>query len=497
VTALNSDSLADRVNAGDARALARLLSLVEDGDERARSVVKDLKPPADTARVIGLTGSPGAGKSTVTSALIRAFRDRDLKTAVLAVDPTSPFSGGALLGDRVRMQDHATDPGVFIRSMGSRGQLGGLAAAAPQAIRVLGAAGYQVILVETVGVGQAEVEVASAADTTVVLVVPGMGDSIQAAKAGVLEAADVLVVNKADRPDTQAAVRDLRAMVALASGAWKPPIVTTVATAGEGIDELVRQLDRHWAWLADSGERDRRRLARARDEVAALAFGAVRGRLRVPDELAARVADGSRAPHEAAEELLAGIGFPVRLSRTYPSFPPVRNVSGVRKALGLPFDPIDRAAHIWQHRFGPSSAMAAVTSIMRAQQILLAELDAILRPYGLTFARYEALVLLSFSRAGALPLRVMGERLMVHPTSVTNTVDRLEAQGMVVRRPNPDDGRGRLAEITERGRDAVRVATRDLMTAEFGMAEYSEAERDGIFALLRGLRLTAGDFTED
>jgi DNA-binding MarR family transcriptional regulator len=172
-------------------------------------------------------------------------------------------------------------------------------------------------------------------------------------------------------------------------------------------------------------------------------------------------------------------------------------VSGVRKALELPFDPIDRAARIWEHRFGPSSAMAAVTSIMRAQQILLAELDAILRPYGLTFARYEALVLLSFSRAGALPLRVIGERLMVHPTSVTNTIDRLEAQGMVVRRPNPVDGRGRLAEITERGRDAVRAATRDLMNAEFGMGEYTERERADLFGLLRGLRLTAGDFIAD
>jgi LAO/AO transport system kinase len=309
VTAPDTDTLADRVSAGDTRALARVLSMVEDGDERARSVLKDLKYPADEPRIIGLTGAPGSGKSTVTGALIRAFRDRGLTTAVLAVDPTSPFSGGALLGDRVRMQEHATDPGVFIRSMGSRGQLGGLAAATPQAIRVLGAAGYQVILVETVGVGQAEVEIASAADTTVVLVVPGMGDSIQAAKAGVLEAADVLVVNKADRPDTQATVRDLRAMVALATGAWKPPIVTTVATTGEGVDELVRQLDRHWAWLAASGERDRRRLARARDEVTALAFGSVRGRLRVPDELAARVADGSCAPHEAAAELLASIGL--------------------------------------------------------------------------------------------------------------------------------------------------------------------------------------------
>jgi LAO/AO transport system kinase len=283
--------------------------MVENGDKRVRSVIKGLKPHPERARVIGLTGAPGAGKSTVASALITAFRARALRTAVLAVDPTSPFSGGALLGDRVRMQEHATDPGVFIRSMGNRGQLGGLAAATPQAVRVLDAAGYQVICVETVGVGQSEVEIASAADTTVVLVAPGMGDSIQAAKAGVLEVADVLVVNKADRPDTQATVRDLRNMIALSPAEWKPPIVTTVATSGDGVDELVRQLDRHWAWLADSGERERRRLARARGEVTALAFGAVRGRLAVPDELAARVADGRCDPHEAADELLASLGL--------------------------------------------------------------------------------------------------------------------------------------------------------------------------------------------
>jgi DNA-binding MarR family transcriptional regulator len=171
-------------------------------------------------------------------------------------------------------------------------------------------------------------------------------------------------------------------------------------------------------------------------------------------------------------------------------------VSGVSRELGLPFDPIDRAARIWERRFGPSSAMAAVTSIMRAQQLLLAELDAILRPHGLTFARYEALVLLSFSREGALPLRVMGERLMVHPTSVTNTIDRLEAAGMVVRKPNPADGRGRLAESTGPGRDAVRLATRDLMAAEFGLAAYSEPDREALFTLLRSLRRSAGDFAE-
>ncbi|MGH3262527.1 MAG: MarR family winged helix-turn-helix transcriptional regulator [Trebonia sp.] len=166
------------------------------------------------------------------------------------------------------------------------------------------------------------------------------------------------------------------------------------------------------------------------------------------------------------------------------------------RELGLPFDPIDRAARIWERRFGPSSAMAAVTSIMRAQQLLLAQLDAILRPHGLTFARYEALVLLSFSREGALPLRVMGERLMVHPTSVTNTIDRLEVAGMVIRKPNPADGRGRLAEITECGRATVQVATSDLMTAEFGLPGYSESDRESLFTLLRSLRVSAGDFAE-
>jgi LAO/AO transport system kinase len=297
------------VRAGDVRALAKVISMVENGDSRVRSVIKELSPAAAGARLIGLTGAPGAGKSTVTSALVRAFRERGERTAVLAVDPSSPFTGGALLGDRVRMQDHATDPGVFIRSMGSRGQLGGLAAATPQAVRVLDAAGFGVILIETVGVGQAEVEIASAADTTALLVVPGMGDSIQAAKAGVLEVADVLVVNKADRPETQRAVRDLRSMVALSTGRWKPPVVTTVATSGEGIDELVRQLDRHWAWLAENGERERRRLERARDEVMTLAFGALRDRLAVPDELARRVAEGRLGPHEAADELLASVGL--------------------------------------------------------------------------------------------------------------------------------------------------------------------------------------------
>jgi len=304
----------ERALAGDARALARLVSLVENGAPELRPVMKALAPLTGGARVIGLTGAPGVGKSTMTTALVSAYRERDLRVGVLAVDPTSPFTGGALLGDRVRMQDHATDPGVFIRSMASRGHLGGLAAATPQALRVLDAAGFGAVLVETVGVGQAEVEVASLADTTLVLVAPGTGDAVQAAKAGILEVGDIFVVNKCDNPGAQETVRNLRTMIAMAErsgGDWKPPIVMTTATAGEGIADLTAALDAHWSWLDSSGERDRRRRARAREEVAAIAVAALRQRMGgLPgdsrlDELAARVAAGELDPYSAADELVA------------------------------------------------------------------------------------------------------------------------------------------------------------------------------------------------
>ena len=299
----------DQALAGDARALARLLSLVEDESPQVRIVTKDLLPRTGRARIIGLTGAPGVGKSTVTSALVGAFRADGARVAVLAVDPTSPFTGGALLGDRIRMQDHAVDDQVFIRSMASRGHLGGLATSTPQAIRVLDAAGFDPIIVETVGVGQAEVAIASLADSVAVLLAPGMGDAIQAAKAGILEVADLFVVNKADKPDSQQVVRDLRTMIALADrehGGWRPPIVTTIAVRGEGIDEAVSRLDEHWAWLNTTGELKKRRQARAREELTALAFAALRGRLAASrlDELASRVADGTLDPFEAADELL-------------------------------------------------------------------------------------------------------------------------------------------------------------------------------------------------
>ncbi|HEY0540403.1 MAG TPA: methylmalonyl Co-A mutase-associated GTPase MeaB [Actinoallomurus sp.] len=308
------DDLVARARKSEPRAVARLISLIENASPQLRQVMAALNPLAGKARIIGLTGAPGVGKSTSTNALVRAFREQDLRVGVLAVDPSSPFTGGALLGDRVRMQDHASDPGVFIRSMASRGHLGGLSWAAPQAIRVLDAAGCDVILVETVGVGQAEVEIASLADSTIVLVSPGMGDSIQAAKAGILEIADVFVVNKADRDGAQQTVRDLRNMIALAAPeGWKPPIVPTVAVRDEGVADVVEQLGRHHAWMEETGELGRRRRARARDEIEAIAVTALRERMgdlhghQRLDVLAEKVLDGACDPYAAADELVDGL----------------------------------------------------------------------------------------------------------------------------------------------------------------------------------------------
>lgn len=306
-----------RARAGEPRAVARLISWVEDGSPDVAKVMALLAPTSGTAHVIGLTGSPGVGKSTTTSALVGAFRARGNRVGVIAVDPSSPFSGGALLGDRIRMQEHATDPGVFIRSMASRGHLGGLSATTPQALRVLEAAGCDVILIETVGVGQSEVEVAAAADTTIVLLAPGMGDGIQAAKAGILEIADVLCVNKADRDGADTTMRELRHMIALgerSSSAWEVPVVKSVASTGVGISELLDLLDKHFAWLTESGELITRRERRAADEISALAIAALKRRLasREPEllaNLAKAVVEGQLDPHAAAaqwvERLLA------------------------------------------------------------------------------------------------------------------------------------------------------------------------------------------------
>ena len=304
--------LVEQARGGAPRAVARLVSMVEDGAPQLREVMAALAPHAGRAHVVGITGPPGVGKSTSTNALVGALRAQDRRVGVLAVDPSSPFSGGALLGDRIRMSDHALDPGVYIRSMASRGHLGGLAWTTPQAIRVLDAAGCDVVVVETVGVGQSEVEVAGLADTTVVLMAPGAGDGVQAAKAGILEIGDVYVVNKADRDGAEQVRRELRSMVSMGArteGGWKPPVVMTVAQSGDGIGDLVEALDAHRDWLATSGELSARRARRAREEVEALAVRELRSRWEVGDhdrldELAAEVVAGSLDPFAAADRLL-------------------------------------------------------------------------------------------------------------------------------------------------------------------------------------------------
>jgi LAO/AO transport system kinase len=311
--AVDVPELVSRARSGQARAVGRLVSLVEDESPALREVMALLAPHAGRAHVVGITGAPGVGKSTTTSALVTALRRRGQRVAVLAIDPSSPLSGGALLGDRIRMSEHSTDPGVFIRSMASRGRLGGLASATPQALRVLDATGFDVVLVETVGVGQSEVDVAGAADTTLLLLAPGMGDAVQAAKAGILEIGDVYVVNKADL-DGAAAVRgDLRAMLSHAEGsaaAWRPPVLLASAQSGTGVDAVVEALDAHLAWARGSGELQRRRLRRVRDEVEALALAALRRRWdgtsdrRRLDDLAARVLRGELDPYAAADDLL-------------------------------------------------------------------------------------------------------------------------------------------------------------------------------------------------
>ncbi|NIH78915.1 methylmalonyl Co-A mutase-associated GTPase MeaB [Amycolatopsis viridis] len=315
---LDVADLVDRARNGQPRAVARLISLVEDAHPALREVAAALTPHTGHARVIGLTGPPGVGKSTSTSVLVSALRAEGKRVGVLAIDPSSPFSGGALLGDRIRMTEHASDSGVFIRSMATRGHLGGLSWATPQAVRVLDAAGFDVVLIETVGVGQSEVDVVRLADTTVVLLAPGLGDGVQAAKAGVLEIADVFVVNKADREGVDTVVRDLKQLIAFArreirGESWRQPVVRTVAARGEGVPELVKALSGHHDWLVAHGELARRRADRAASEVAAIALRELRARLTDPHRgghlpsVAKKVADQALDPYAAADELLAAL----------------------------------------------------------------------------------------------------------------------------------------------------------------------------------------------
>lgn len=313
---LSPSELFDSACAGDRAALARVLSLLERGDAVARQVGRLAYQRSGSGYTVGITGAPGAGKSTLTSALIGHIRKRDIEVAVLAIDPSSPFTGGAILGDRVRMQDHATDPGVFIRSMATRGHLGGLSLSTPEAIRMLDAVGRKWILVETVGVGQVEVEIAGKADTTVVVLNPGWGDSVQANKAGLMEIADIFVINKADRKGVEETRRDVEQMLELsdlAHDAWRPPIIATVGNTGEGVPALWDAIEQHRDTIETTGDLVNRRQFRLREELREIIARRLELRAREIctgerwDTLQQGVLDRTIDPWTAADEMLRGV----------------------------------------------------------------------------------------------------------------------------------------------------------------------------------------------
>ena len=309
----SADSFLAQARAGDKRSVARLLTIVENDEPGSADILRSLYPETGRARIVGVTGPPGGGKSTLVSRLAAEYRKTYDRIAIVAVDPSSPFTGGAILGDRIRMRDRFLDEGVFIRSMASRGHAGGLSRATMRVVNVLDALGTGLVIVETVGVGQEEVEVVRVADTVCLVTVPGLGDDIQAIKAGILEIADVLVVNKADKPGADETARDLTQMLSLGKGrtSWKPPIIRTSAQDGTGIDTLVQAIDAHVLWSAGSGDRDARRAGAARQEVEALLREALVKRLedrighqRVTDAVA-RVAKRELDPYRAVDELLS------------------------------------------------------------------------------------------------------------------------------------------------------------------------------------------------
>ncbi len=340
---MSATSLVDRVLGGDVRSAARLMRDLDDRLPEAEAALRALFPRTGNAYVVGLTGAPGSGKSSLTDRLIGHYRRAGKSVGVVAVDPTSPFSGGAILGDRIRMQDHALDPEVFIRSLGTRGHLGGLSRSTAELVQVMDAMGKDLILVETVGVGQDEIEVAELAHTVVVVAVPGLGDDVQAIKAGVLEIADVFAVNKADREGADRTIRDLQGMIELrravavrpgaehdaqhrfapasaprpeADAGWEPPIVRTVAVKGEGIAELAAAIEAHRAHLEASGGKRAREAARARAGFVALlrerllagALARLEAELGRLDEVAARIAARQADPYALADELAARLG---------------------------------------------------------------------------------------------------------------------------------------------------------------------------------------------
>jgi LAO/AO transport system kinase len=309
------EDLAAGVRSGDRRALARAISLVEDGDPLAYGVVADVYPHTGSAYSVGITGPPGVGKSSLASALTRRVRERDQTVGVISVDPSSPFTHGALLGDRIRLTDHFLDPGVFIRSMGTRGHLGGLAEATLQALLVLDAAGKDIVLLETVGAGQSEVEVIGIADTVLLVLMPGSGDAVQALKAGIMEIPDVIAINKMDSPAAKTMLNEVRSILQLGHGKdWDPPIVLTEAVRGENIAELWEKIEAHRAFLTESGQLEERRRANLAREVFAVAASRAGRHLeravaddpelrRLLAEVQARELDPLTAVHEILEKV--------------------------------------------------------------------------------------------------------------------------------------------------------------------------------------------------
>ncbi len=308
--------LSEKVLKGDTVATARVLRLIDDGLPEAREIMKKLYPHTGKAHIIGVTGAPGAGKSTLVTKLIGLYRRDNLKVGIIAVDPTSPFTGGAILGDRIRMQDHGTDPEVFIRSVATRGHLGGLSKSAWEMAKVLDAMGKDKIIVETVGVGQDEVEIIGLAHTSVVMLVPGLGDDIQAIKAGILEIADIFVVNKADRPETNRMVRDLEVLLEMAGlkeREWTPPIIKTIATRGKGIEEIREAIENHHEYLKRSGKLEEKIKAQREKELQNIIMEMLREKIfsRIDkekmDKLIEDIASNHKDPYSIAEEILSSI----------------------------------------------------------------------------------------------------------------------------------------------------------------------------------------------